>query len=54
MATPVKDATTKTIELLRAHEHGGREYPPGAELTLPADAADWLVGIKAAKPVEKK
>lgn len=45
---------TKTIELLKPHEDGGREYPVGAQLTLPADAADWLVGIKSAKPAENK
>lgn len=49
-----KDEITKTIELLKPHEHGGREYPAGAQLTLPADSADWLVGIKTAKLAEKK
>lgn len=45
---------TKTIELLKPHEHGGREYPAGATLTLPADAADWLVSLKTAKPAAPK
>lgn len=42
--------STKKIELLQPHEHAGREYPAGCELTLPVDAADWLIALKVAKP----
>lgn len=37
------------IRLLKAHTHGGREYPPGAELDLSADQAQWLKGLKVAE-----
>lgn len=42
--------STKTIELIEPHEHAGRNYPVGSELTLDADAADWLIALKVAKP----
>ena len=41
------------IHLLKPHRHGGRDYPAGAELTLPQRKAAWLIGIgvaTAAKP----
>jgi len=41
----------KTIELIDPHEHAGRDYPPGSELTLDTDSADWLIALKKAKPV---
>lgn len=43
--------STKTIELIDPHEHAGRSYPPGSELTLDADAAEWLIALKKARPV---
>jgi hypothetical protein len=57
---PPKDTALKPleeIELLAPHEHAGREYPAGARLNLAlhkldADAAVWLIGIKAAVQVE--
>lgn len=45
--------STKTIELIEPHEHAGREYPPGCELTLDTDSADWLIALKKAKPAGK-
>lgn len=36
------------IELLKPHEHAGRNYPAGSVLDLPKDAAEWLVAINAA------
>lgn len=54
---PLADAATqaapqtKSIKLLKPHEHAGREYPPGAELTLPIADADWLVALKSAEPI---
>lgn len=43
--------SSKTIELIDPHEHAGRTYPPGSELTLDAADADWLVALKKARPV---
>ena len=40
---------TKHIELIKPHRHAGRDYKPGAQLTLPAHKADWLIGIGTAK-----
>jgi len=40
------------IELLKPHSHGGRDLPAGAELTLNADSAKWLISIKTAKEVK--
>lgn len=51
--------TIKTVELKAPHRHAGRDYPVGAKLTLPADKADWLIGLgraddaSAAKPADK-
>lgn len=42
--------SSKTIELNAPHEHAGRDYPAGSRLTLDADAADWLIALKVAKP----
>lgn len=39
------------IELLQPHTDAGRDYPPGAALSLPADAAAWLIAIGTAQPV---
>lgn len=39
----------KKIKLLKPHEHAGREYPTGAILSIPADAADWLIANGAAE-----
>lgn len=43
--------STKTIELIDPHEHAGRDYPPGTELVLDTDSADWLIALKKAKAV---
>ncbi len=40
---------TKQIELIKPHRHAGRDYPPGALLSLPVAKADWLIGIGSAK-----
>ena len=40
---------TKHIELIKPHRHAGRDYPPGAQLTLPAHKADWLIGVGSAR-----
>ena len=45
--------STKTIELIDPHEHAGRDYPPGTELVLDTDSADWLIALKKAKPAGK-
>ena len=45
--------STKTIELTAPHEHAGRDYPIGSELTLDTDSADWLIALKKAKPAGK-
>ena len=37
-----------TIHLLKPHRHAGRNYPAGAELTLPQRKAAWLIGIGVA------
>lgn len=55
-----KDQTAKPleeIELLKPHEHAGREYPVGARLNLAlhdldVDSAAWLIGIKVAVQVD--
>ena len=39
----------KTLELVKPHRHAGRDYQPGAQLTLPAHKADWLIGIGCAR-----
>lgn len=40
------------LVLLREHRHGGRLYPAGAHLALPAHKAQWLIaqGVAAAAP----
>ena len=40
---------TKQIELIKPHRHAGRDYKPGAQLTLPAHKADWLIGVGSAR-----
>lgn len=40
---------TTTIALLRPHRHAGRDYPAGAQLTLPAHKAAWLMGLGVAQ-----
>lgn len=40
---------TTTIQLLRPHRHAGHDYPAGAQLTLPAHKASWLVGLGVAQ-----
>ena len=39
------------VELLKPHTHAGRDYPPGAQRAIDADAADWLIAIGVAKPL---
>ena len=38
------------IDLTEPHRHAGRDYPPGATLTLPRSKAEWLIGLKRARP----
>ena len=38
-----------TIKLVRQHTHGGRKYPPGAQLTLAEHKAQWLIGLGVAE-----
>ena len=38
-----------TIQLIKAHTHAGRKYPPGAVLTLRDDKAQWLIGLGIAE-----
>ena len=40
---------TKQIELIKPHRHAGRDYPPGALLSLPVAKADWLIGVGSAR-----
>lgn len=40
---------TKRIELLKSHTDNGRDYPPGAKLTLDKGAADWLIALGVAQ-----
>jgi hypothetical protein len=44
-------ARQKKVKLLEKHEHEGREYPAGSELSLDKDQAEWLIGIKRAEAV---
>ncbi|WP_444547276.1 DUF7210 family protein [Ottowia beijingensis] len=37
------------MELVKPHRHAGRDYQPGARLTLPAHKADWLIGVGSAR-----
>ena len=39
----------KQIELIKPHRHAGRDYPPGALLSLPVAKADWLIGVGSAR-----
>lgn len=39
----------KTIHLVKPHRHAGRNYPAGAQITLAAHKADWLIGVGTAK-----
>lgn len=38
------------IDLIKAHRHAGRDYPPGAVLGVDADQAEWLCAIGTARP----
>lgn len=38
------------VLLLRAHRHGGRDFPPGAQLELPRAKALWLQAQGVAQP----
>ncbi|MCL1960672.1 MAG: hypothetical protein FWG56_02560 [Desulfovibrionaceae bacterium] len=40
---------TASIELLKPHRHGGRNYLPGQTITLFKHQADWLIAKKVAK-----
>ena len=42
----------KTVELRKQHEHAGRTYPKGSEISLPEAKAEWLIAMKVAKEVE--
>lgn len=39
-----------TVTLNKPHRHAGRDYPPGAKLTLRKDKADWLISLGVAEP----
>lgn len=45
---------SKTVKLTQPHTHAGRDYPPGATLTLLADQADWLISLGKAVPADAK
>lgn len=45
--------TQKAVKLLKPHTHAGRDYPPGAVLTMDSDSADWLIAIGSAEPAPK-
>ena len=36
----------KKVRLFRNHTHAGEEFPAGAEIELPDDAADYLLGAE--------
>ena len=38
------------IELLKPHTHAGVPYLPGANVTMDADKAQWLIDTGVAKP----
>lgn len=40
------------IELIRAHRHGGRDYPPGSILALSPSQAAWLQALGVARDVQ--
>lgn len=44
----------KKITLTQPHEHAGRDYPPGAVLTLDDDQADWLISLGRAEDATLK
>lgn len=44
---------TKTIKLKKDHTHEGRDYPPGAVLTMDEKSADWLIGLDVAVAAPK-
>lgn len=37
------------VTLLKPHRHAGRDYKPGASLTLRPDQAEWLINIGVAE-----
>jgi hypothetical protein len=37
------------VTLLKPHRHAGRDYKPGAVLTLRPDQAEWLIGVGVAQ-----
>lgn len=37
------------VTLLKPHRHAGRDYKPGAALTLRPDQAEWLIGVGVAQ-----
>jgi len=38
----------KKVRLFRNHTHADEEFPAGAEIELPDDAADYLLGAEEA------
>ncbi len=48
--TPTPPAPIR-VRLLEPHEHAGRNYPAGAELTLSATRANWLIDLKRAEAI---
>ena len=37
------------IKLLKPHTHSGRDYPPGAEITVTDAQAQWLIALGVAR-----
>lgn len=37
------------VELLKPHNHAGREYSAGEAIEMDKDAAEWLISIGSAK-----
>lgn len=39
-----------SVELLKPHEHEGREYQPGHTIHVTPKQAEWLIAIKVGAP----
>ena len=46
---PISPTGETAITLLKPHTHAGHDYPAGAQLTLAADSAAWLIRIGTAR-----
>jgi hypothetical protein len=40
------------VKLIKPHTHGGRLYPPAADLDLRPEQAGWLVALGVAEALE--